>query len=242
MKIPSYILYLLILIVSVGFFLSGYYLSQYQLGSQLFINIAELEETRSRNIELTSRIRVLEDRILQLESEKTSLSIEAEKLNQELAGLIRELEDKSKEIVKINSSCNRCFRELNEIKNNLDRLAFASNKLRQAKELLIILKSEPPLNRTEAKIYWNDTRVGLYRLNPNLISTVDTIIYYIDYYFDWYESLPEDPSPDQICNWIFSYTVEAREYESAISKLRDEIYVIVLTDLGEVLRIMEEIS
>lgn len=242
MKIPSYILCLLILIIAIGFFFSGYYLSQYQLESRLSINIAELEEARSRNIELASRIRVLEDRVLQLESEKSSLSIEAEKLNQELNNLIRELEDKGKEIVKINSSCNICFRELDEIKNNLERLTFAINKLRQAKELLVILKSEPPLNRTEAKIYWNDTRVGLYRLNPNLVSTVDTIIYYVDYYFDWYESLPEDPSLDQICNWIFSYTVEAREYESAISKLRDEIYIVVLTDIGEVLRILEEIS
>jgi hypothetical protein len=36
--------------------------------------------------------------------------------------------------------------------------------------------------------------------------------------------------------------VEASEYESAISKLRDEIYLIVITDLGEALRVMVEVS
>ncbi|MCL7383305.1 MAG: hypothetical protein LZ167_07775 [Thaumarchaeota archaeon] len=242
MKIPSYILYLLILVVAVGFFLSGYYLSQYQLGSQLSINMAELEEARSRNLGLTSRVRVLEDRVLQLESEKISLAVEAEKLNQELSKLIEELEDKSKEIAGMNSSCTGCYRELSEIKNNLKKLTLAIDKLRQDRELLVILKSEPPRNRTEAKIYWNDTRAGLYRINPNLIPTVDTIIYYLDYYFDWVESFPRDANQERVCNWIFSYTTEAREYESAISKLRDEIYLTVLTDLGEVLRIMEEIS
>jgi len=242
MKIPSYVLYLLILIIAVGAFLSGYYLSRYQLESQLSINIAELEEARSRNIELTSRIGVLEDRVLQLESQKISLAVEAEKLNQELSKLIEELEDKGKEIVKVNSSCTGCYRELSDIKNNLRKLTLAIDKLRQGKELLVILKSEPPQNRTEAKIYWNDTRAGLYRINPNLVPTVDTIIYYLDYYFDWVESFPRDASPEQVCNWIFSYTTEAREYESAISKLRDEIYLTVLTDVGEVLRIMEEIS
>jgi len=242
MRIPSYILYLLILIAAAVFFFSGYYLSQYQLSSQLSLNIAELEETRSRNIELTSRIRVLEDRVLQLESEKICLAVETEKLNQELSKLIAELEGKGKEIAKINSSCTGWYRELSEARNNLRKLTLAIDKLRQDKELLVILKSEPPQNRTEAKIYWNDTRVGLYKIKPNLIPTVDTIIYYLDYYFDWVESFPRDASPEQVCNWIFSYTTEAREYESAISKLRDEIYLTVLTDLGEVLRIMEEIS
>jgi len=242
MKIPFFILCLLILIVAVGFFFSGYYLSHYQLGSQLSISMAELEEARSKNIELTSRIRVLEDRVLQLESEKIGLVIEAERLNQELSKLIAELENKDKEIARISSSCAGCYGELTDIKDNLRKLTLATNKLRQVKELLVILKSEPPLNRTEAEIYWNDTRAGLYRINPNLVPTVDTIIYYLDYYFDWFESSPKDASPEQVCNWIFSYTAEAREYESAISRLRDEIYIIVLTELGEVLRIMEEIS
>jgi len=242
MKIPSYALYLLILIMAVGLFLSGYYVEQYQLEKQLSINMAQLEEEKSRCMLLSSKIESLEDRILELESMRSNLTIEAEKLNQELSNLIVQLENKDKEIMKINSTCKECYDKLVKAEENLRKLKVVIDKLRQDRELLLLLKTTPPLNRTEAKVYWNDVRSGLYKINPNLLPTVDTIIYYLDYYFDWYESFPKNATQEQVCNWIFSYTVEASEYESAISKLRDEIYLIVITDLGEALRVMVEVS
>ncbi|MCL7390172.1 MAG: hypothetical protein LZ173_09650 [Thaumarchaeota archaeon] len=242
MKIPSYALYPLILIVAVGLFLSGYYVGQYQLEKQLSINKAQLEEEKSRCMLLSSKIESLENRVLELESIRSNLTIEAEKLNQELSNLIVQLENKDKEIVKINSTCKECRDKLAKMEDNLRKLKVVIDKLRQDRELLLLLKTTPPLNRSEAKIYWNDVRSGLYKINPNLIPTVDTIIYYLDYYFDWYESLPKNATQEQVCKWLFSYTVEASEYESAISKLRDEIYLIVITDLGEALRVMVEVS
>ncbi len=241
-KIPNYLLYLLILIAVVGFFILGYYEGQYQLEKQLSINMAQLEEEKSKCTLLASKIESLEDKILELESTRSSLTIEAEKLNQELSNLIAQLENKDKEIMKINLTCKECYSKTAKIEDNLRKLKAVTDKLRQDRELLLILKTSPPLNRTEAKIYWNDVRSGLYKINQNLVPTVDTIIYYLDYYFDWYESFPKDGTQEQICNWLFSYTIEANEYESAISKLRDEIYLIVITDLGEALRIMVEIS
>ena len=242
MKIPQYVFYSLTLIIAVGFFLFGYYEGQHQLEKQLIINMAHLEEEKSKCMLLSSRIESLEDRILELESIKSNLTINAEKLNQELSDLIVQLENKNKEIMKINLTYKECYDKLAKTKDNLSKLKVVIDKLRQDRELLLILKTTPPLNRTEAKVYWNDVRSGLYKINPNLIPTVDTIIYYLDYYFDWRESFPKDATQEEVCNWLFSYTVEASEYESAISKLRDEIYLVVITDLGEALRIMVEVS
>lgn len=240
MKVPTYLIYIVIIIIAVASFLSGYYISEYYSREQLSIKVSELEELKKKNSELRSTIESLKDRILELESMKISLNTQLEQLDKELSHLISKLQDKDREITRLNYSCVTCSKDLSELRNRLISNRDVIERLKNDRELLLILKTEPPLNRTQAKIYWNDTRSGLYKLNPNLVFTIDTIINYLDYYFDWYESLPRDSTPEQFCNWIFSYTPEADAYASAISKLRNEIYVIIISDLGEALRILEE--
>ncbi|MCX8193272.1 MAG: hypothetical protein N3G77_05635 [Nitrososphaeria archaeon] len=240
MRIPVYLVYAIILISILASFLSGYYIGDYQFREQLYIKDSEIKELKMKNIELRSIVERSEERVLDLESERMRLIAQLENLERELSGLISKLQVKDKEIMRLNYSCRECGEDVLELNARLAEIRTVIDRLREDKELLVILKTSPPLNRTEAKTYWNDTRAGLYKINPNLALNVDAILRYLDYYFDWYEAYPEDATPERICAWIFSYPPEAENYESAISKLRDEIYIVLVSDLVEALRVLEE--
>lgn len=234
--------YSLILIVGIALFFLGYYAGWYQSREELSAKAAELEMLRDKNERMVLEVKELREKIIELESRNASLSAEVRILNEELEALISKLENKSKELLEMNYTCGVYYDELTRIRDNLGKLSAAIEKLRQDRELLSILRMSPPLNRTEAKIFWNDTRTSLYRINPNLIPTVDTIIYYLDHYFNWYESLPRNATREQVCEWLLAYPTEAREYERHISKLREEVYAIMVADLGTVLGILEEVK
>lgn len=237
-----YLIYTVILILVVVSFLSGYYLSDYYAREQISLKTSRIEELEKENSELRSIIEHLEDRVLKLESEKIKLDTQLDHLDKELSRLITKLQDKDREIMRLNYSCVECGRERLELKNRLMEVRTVIDRLKNDRELLVILKTEPPANRTEARIFWNDTRAGLYKINPNLAITVDAIMLYLDSYFDWVESIPSDPTPEQLCNWILSFPPEAEAYGSNISKLREEIYIVVISDIGEALRILEELT
>lgn len=240
MKLP--LKYLFVLSISVALFFTGYCLSWYQLGEEISVKSAELKMLRESNMKLNSEIKMLKEKIIALESDKALLEKEVEGLNEELINLISKLESKERELSEINYTHKMHYDELVRIKGKLEKLTIAVEKLRQDRELLSILRATPPLNRTEAKMFWNDTRITLYKINPNLIPTVDAIMHYLDHYFDWYESFPRNATREQVCEWIFALSPEAREYERNISKLREEIYITIIADLGYVLGILEEVK
>lgn len=231
--------YLFILVIGIVLFLIGYCVSWFQFEGEISAKSVELERLQERNEKLNSEVKMLRERIIELESDKALLKEEVESLNEELNDLISKLESKNRELSELDYAFKTHYDELVRVKDELKKTTVAIEKLRQDRELLSILRTTPPLNRTEAKIYWNDTRTALYRINPNLVPTVDAIMYYLDHYFDWYESLPRNATREQVCEWMFAYPIEAREYERNISKLREEIYMVIVTDLGYVLMVLE---
>ena len=107
------------------------------------------------------------------------------------------------------------------------------------KELLMIIASELPESREEAETLWNNARNLIEKIEPNLLPSIERVLSYMDAYYDWYESLPQEPTCADVCTWLSAYSLEADQYLEAVNEFRRDAAGLVVSHIN---RVMEELG
>jgi len=184
--------------------------------------ITELEE-ELRNNE-AERIR-LETLLSTLNANLTHLSRKLLEREAELGEALRELESAKEEILSL-----RGERDLGEAK--ISDLREILSKLEKDRILLVYLRMDLPDTRQLAHEHWSIVKEIAIQSDPSLGPKVDTIIAYIDAYFDWIETQPEaNASMEEYANWLFTAPPGVFEYDDAVDAFYKDALLVVIMDI-----------
>ncbi len=234
------ILYVGVAVAVVAAFMAGYYLQEYYLGTENKVLQSELEKLRLENEALRAELAQVKSRLTSITLENDDLRASISSLERRVEELLSSLEEKENEVSSLLSRISEEEERASSLLQTLEKIRDSVSILEKDRELLVVLSESIPTTREDAERFWNDTRKLVERIEPNLVPTVDKILFYLDYYFDWLESIPQTDDPQAFCDWIFSYTVEADQYNRAIQEFRSEAYNIVLSHVNQVLLEVEE--
>ena len=224
-------------------FLAGYYVKGYYASIEMDNYVRNLDALRKENIELREKLSRANEELTSLRSENMELKGKLESLESEISSLTAEVDEKSREVEKLKIVIDESNKSLSTLQNEVKKLKDSLAILRDDKKLLIIISSKIPDDRKGAEQFWRDARELVERVDPSLVQIVDRILYYIDDYFDWYESLSENATEQEVCEWIFSYYESwgAQQYDSLVSKFKSEVYNLIISHINEILVEMKEI-
>ena len=234
------ILYVGVAVAIVAAFMAGYYLQEYYLGMENRMLKSELEKLRIENEALRAELSQVRSKLASITLENDDLKASISSLERRVDELLSSLEEKENEVSSLLSRLSEEEEQVSSLTQTLEKIRNSVSMLKKDRELLVVLSEGIPNTREEAERFWNDTRKLVERIEPNLVPTIDKILFYLDYYFDWLESVPQTEDPQAFCDWIFSYTVEADQYNRAIQEFRSEAYQIVLSHVNQVLLEVEE--
>lgn len=237
------LVYVILIMTAIMAFLAGYYVKGYYASIEMENYIKNVDALKEENMELKENLSRANDQLTNLRSENMELREKLESLESRISSLMTELKEKSDEIEKLKVMLNEKNESLLMLQNKVKKLKDSLMILKVDKELLITINSKIPDDREGAERFWRDTRKLAERVDPSLVQIVDEILYYIDDYFNWYESLSENATRQEVCEWIFSYYEDwgARQYDSLVSKFRSEVYSLIISHINEILAKMEEI-
>lgn len=219
----------------VAAFFAGYYLQALYFEQEKMALLAELESLRGENEGLEEELNRLRSSAQALKSSNVELRAKLEEVEKQVDELLSKLRERESELEELSAELEASEAEAEKLMERLEAVREAVKVLEKDKELLLIISSDVPGAREDAERFWNDTREFVRRSYPNLLPTIDKILYYLDYYFDWLEARPQTEEKDLICDWIFSYTVEADQYGRAIDEFRSEAYQIIISHIGAAL-------
>jgi len=236
------VVYVGVAVAIIAAFFAGYYLQSYHMGQERLALLEKVQSLEEENAALETEVERLRGDLRMLESSNIELKTRLEAAKEQVDDALSKLREKEAELARLSEELELSEDEAEKLRQSLEKVREAVRVLEDDKELLIVLSSDVPGEREEAERFWNDTKEFVRKAFPNLLPTIDKILYYLGYYFDWLEARPETEDRDAICDWIFSYTIEADQYSQAVNQFRSEAYQLILSHVNTVLMEAEEIG
>ena len=109
--------------------------------------------------------------------------------------------------------------------------------LENDKNLLVILREDPPTDREEARSHWQRVRNASIETDSSLGHSVDKVLANLDTYFDWADRQPQPNSnAEEILLWYFSFP---SDYTDAMRTYETEFYFIIITHVRQASDILQ---
>ena len=249
-------------VVAIIFFTVGFYVAY----SMQQVNISELESMLEQK---ESEVISLNQQLTESRNKASQLSAEVDRLNKLVDELEKaeqkareELAKAEQELQTLRSNLDEKTNKIQELERKINSLRDIVEKLRNDRVLLNWIRNDVPNDRTEAMRFWNDTRVLAAKSDPSLAASVDEIRANLGIYFDWLESFPQDvafeqspvidmcswvlQNPDapynfkRFCQWVFSQPPGVELYGQAINNFIDSVYLVVISHIDSLAKMMEE--
>jgi len=238
------ITYVVLVVAAITCFILGYHLGQAYMAQEVEAHRVKIDHLKKEILGLEDRVKELEDELMELRSKNVELLKVREALKSRIDELTSKLEKVTEELEEAKRVAEEEKAHGAELEDKLSKLSRAVEMLKDDKELLVALRAEVPETREGAERFWNDTRVLIERIDPNMVPMIDEILYYLDSYFDWVEAAPpENATREEVCEWLLNYTTnfEAQQYGRAIEDFRSAAYNLIISHLNEVLIALEEV-
>ncbi len=200
------------------------------------------QQTLSRvNASLANTEQELADTIQEFEAKKDELNsalinyqyalANITVLTNQLALKDDEIDLKDDEIAMKEGRIDALNETINKVKNSL-------SALENDRVLLVYMREDLPGTRESAKEYWGEVKNLSSQSDPNLRPLVDEVIMFIDPYFDWLDSEPDQGTEEEWEEWFvwdFFYT-GAYQYGFAIDDFVNEVYLVIIRHIDEAVR------
>ncbi len=249
-------------VVAILFFTLGFYVA-YSIRQDDVTRLRSVLENKE------SEISMLNQQLTEARNKANQLSAEVDRLNKLVDELEKaerkareELAKTEQELQTLNTNLDEKTSRIQELERKINSLREVLEKLKNDRVLLNWIRNDVPSDRTEAMRFWNDTRVLAAKSDPSLAASVDEIRANLGIYFDWLESFPQDVTFEQspvidmcnwilqnpeapynfrrFCQWVFSQPPGVELYGQAINSFIDSVYLVVMSHIDSLSKIMEE--